>query len=107
MEKKIVLGYNPNLKIKEIQSILITHFPEYGLSVQTWGFNAPFVRLKKSFFVHAVVFIKQQPKKKRTIVGINGNMAPLAVYCFGLILHYILRGNFLNEVKDALEQELQ
>ena len=59
MEKKIVLGYNPNLKIKEIQSILITHFPEYGLSVQTWGFNAPFVRLKKSFFVQICELIHQ------------------------------------------------
>lgn len=107
MDKKIELGYNPEIQIEKIQKILKTHFPEYEQSVQTWGVNAPFVRLKKSFFVHAIVFIKHREKKQKTIIGINGNMAPFAAVCFGFILHYVLRGNFLNDVKDAFEQELR
>lgn len=107
MDKKIELGYTPDLNIEKIQKILGTHFPELEQSVQTWGVNAPFITLKKSFFVHAIVFVKQKPKKQKTVIGINGNMAPLAAACFGFILHYILRGNFLNEVRDALEQDLR
>lgn len=106
MDKKIELGYNPDIKIERIQKILEIHFPEYELSVQTWGINAPFIRLKKSFFVHALIFIKHSPQKQKTVIGINGNMSPFAVVMFGVILHYILRGSFLDDVKDILEQEL-
>lgn len=102
MDRTIELGYNPDVTIKHIQKVLSLHFPECDQSLQTWGVNAPFIRLKKSFFVHAIVFIKQNPKKQKTIIGINGNMAPMAVYLFGFLLHYLLRGSFLDEVKAAL-----
>lgn len=106
MDKKIELGYNPEITIKRIQKILSMHFPECKQSLQTWGVNAPFIRLKKSFFVHVFVFIKQKPKRQKTVVGLNGGMAPMAIVLFGFILHYILRGNFLDEVGEILEREL-
>lgn len=106
MDKKIILNFNPNIKIENLSEILKRRFPEYEQSVQTWGLNAPFIRLKKSMFVHAIVFIKHKEKKKQTIIGINGNMAPMAIYLFGFIFHYILRGDFLNNVEDAINQEL-
>lgn len=107
MDKKIEIGYNPEITIERIQKVLCMHFPEYNQSLQRWGVNAPFIRLKKSFFVHAVVFIKQKPKKQKTIIGINGNMAPVAFVLFGFILHYVLRGSFIDDVKQALEQEFR
>ena len=107
MDKKIELGYNSNITIERVQKILSMHFPECNQSLQTWGVNAPFIRLKKSFFVHAIVFIKQKPKKQKTIIGINGNMAPMAFALFGFIWHYGLRGSFIDDVKEAREQELR
>lgn len=107
MDKKIELGYNPEITIDRVKKVLSMHFPEYSQSTQTWGVNAPFIRLKKSFFVYAIVFVKHNPKKQKTIVGINGNMNPLAVVLFGFILHYVLRGSFLDDVKDVLERELR
>ena len=107
MDKKIELGYNPEITIERVQKILSIHFPECNQSLQTWGVNAPFMRLKKSIFVHAIVFIKHKPKKQKTIIGINGGMAPMSIVLFGTILHYVLRGSFIDDVKEALEQELR
>lgn len=101
MANMIELGYNPEITIEHVQTILKRRFPEYAQS-KSMGI----VCLKKSFFVHARIQVKHRPKKHKTCIWIDGHMAPLAVVLFGFILHYILRGSFLDDVKDALEQEL-
>ena len=85
MDKKIEIGYNPEITIERIQKVLCMHFPEYNQSLQTWGVNAPFIRLKKSFFVHAVVFIKQKPKKQKTIIGINGTSSVCVIWLYSTL----------------------
>ena len=101
MSKKIELEYNPNITIERVYQVLKNHFPECDQS-----FEGSFTRLKKSFFVHAIVSVKHAPKKQKTIIRIKGGMSFLAFYLFGFILHYMFRGRFLDEVKDALEPEL-
>lgn len=100
------MDYNPTMNIDRISEILTRRFPEYRQQIQTWGINAPFIRLKKSMFVYAIVFFKQRPKKNQTVIGINGNMAPLATFLFGFIFHYLMRGNFLDEVEIAIQNEI-
>ena len=59
------------------------------------------------FFVRAIVFIKQKENKGQTIIGINGGMDPFAAALFGFIFHYVLRGDFLNQVEEAIEEGLR
>ena len=105
MEKEIILDYMPELTLDRISDILKKRFPEYEQSKQCWCVQGPFLRLKKSLFVHACVFVKQQSQEKRTMIGINGNMSPWAVYCFGIVFHYLLRGSFLADVEKVLIEE--
>lgn len=107
MEKEIKLKYNPNITVEVISDILRRKYPEYEQSWQKVSIQGPFIRLKKSMFVHACIFVKQKPKKGITLIGINGNMSPLAILCFGFIFHYILRGSFLTDVQNAISEEIQ
>lgn len=106
MDKKMTLDYNPTISIGNIAEILTKRFPEYKQKKQTWGVNAPFIILEKSFFVRAIIFIKQRPKKHQTIIGINGGMSPIAFVLFGFFFHCLFRGNFLNEVYSSIQEEL-
>ena len=78
MDKKIVFNYLPELNIDDVEDIAIERFPECKIKRQTWGINSPFIIIRKGFFVRAIVFIKQKAKKGQSVVGINGNMDPLA-----------------------------
>lgn len=106
MDQKIEVAYDEKITLEKVKEILVQAFPEYKMSQQNWGMNAPFVRLKKSIFVHAIVFVKQKPKKNITRIGINGGMAPIAVALFGYVLHGILRGDFLVRVEEAIRKGL-
>lgn len=106
MEKEVKLGYNPEITLDVVSDILGRRFPEYEQSRQSWSVQGAFIRLKKSMFVHACIFVKHNQKKNRTVIGINGHMSILAIVCFGFILHYLLRGNFLSEVESAIEEEI-
>lgn len=57
-------------------------------------------------FVHAVVFVKQKEKEGITVIGINGTMSTMGIMLFGFIFHYLLRGSFLSDVADAIEEEV-
>ena len=107
MDPRIKINYLPSLTIDFIEKVAEENFPECKIKIQTWGINSPFVIIRKGFFVRAVVFIKQKEKKGQTLIGINGNMDPLAIYLFGFIFHYILRGDFLTQVKNAIEEGLK
>ena len=105
--QKIELGYKPQINVEMIQEILRTHIPEYNQTLQkTWKANQSIVTLKKSFFVHALVLVAQDYKKQKTIISIDGGMEAVAVVLFGFILHYVLRGSFIDDVKEILEREL-
>lgn len=104
MDKKIKLNYLPSLNIDDVEKIAEERFPECKIKRQNWGINAPFVIVRKGFFVRAIVFVKQKENKGQTIIGINGGMDPLAIYLFGVIFHYVLRGDFLSQVEEAMEE---
>ena len=106
MEKEIKLNYNPDITLEVVSDILRRKFPEYEQSWQKVSVQGPFIRLKKSMFVHACVFVKQKPKKGKTVIGINGHMSTLAIVCFGFIFHYLLRGSFLSDVANAISEEI-
>lgn len=107
MDKKIKIDYMESLNIDFIEEVAQEKFPECKIKCQTWGLNSPFVIIRKGFFVRAIVFIKQKEKKGQSVIGINGGMDPIAVVLFGFIFHYALRGDFLNEVKEAIEEGLK
>lgn len=106
MDKKIEIRYNKDITLQVISEILKKRFPEYDQSIQTFGVNAPFIRLKKSMFVHVMVFVKQKESKQKTIIGINGGMSSLGALLFGFLMHYIFRGTILNDVETAIKEEL-
>ena len=90
-----------------IEEIAQEKFPECKIKRQNWGINAPFVIIRKGFFVRAIVFIKQKENKGFTEIGINGGMDPLAIYLFGFLFHYVLRGDFLSQVEVSIEEGLR
>ena len=96
-----------NSNIDFIEEVAREKFPECKIKRQNWGFNSPFLIIRKGFFVRAIVIIKQKEKKGLSVIGINGGMDPLAFYLFGFIIHYVLRGDFLNQVKEAIEEGLK
>lgn len=106
MEKELKLKYNPNITLEVISDILRRRYPEYEQSWQRISIQGPFLRLKKSMFVHACIFVKQKPQKGITMIGINGHMSTLAIICFGFIFHYVLRGSFLTDVLNSIDEEL-
>ena len=57
--------------------------------------------------MRAIVFIKQKENKGFTEIGINGGMDPLAIYLFGFLFHYVLRGDFLSQVEESIEEGLR
>lgn len=107
MDKKIKIDYLPSLNIDFVEQVAEEKFPECKVKVQTWGINSPFVIIRKGFFVRAMVFIKQKENKGQTIIGINGGMDPFAAALFGFIFHYVLRGDFLSQVEEAMEEGLR
>lgn len=106
MDKKIKFNYLSSVSIDDVKNIAEESFPECRIKLQTWGVNSPFVIIRKGFFVRAIVFIKQKKNKDQTIIGINGGMDPIAGALFGFIFHYVLRGDFLGQVKESMEQGL-
>lgn len=107
MDKKIIIDYLESLNIDFVEEIALEKFPECSIKRQNWGINAPFVIIRKGFFVRAVVFINQKEKNGQSIIGINGGMDPLAFALFGFIFHYVLRGDFLCEVEDAMREGIK
>lgn len=104
----IELSYTPTITAEYIQQLLSIHFPECETIAprKAWKANTTFTVLEKSFFVHALVYVVQDPKKQKTTISVQGYMHPMAFVLFGYIVHFILRGRFLDEIIDVLKQEL-
>ena len=107
MDKKIKFNYLPSVSIDDVKRIAEEYFPECQIKLQTWGINSPFVIIRKGFFVRAMVFIKQKENKGQTIIGINGGLDPFAAALFGFIFHYVLRGDFLSQIQEAIENGIK
>ena len=107
MDKKIKFNYLPSVSIDDVEKIAEENFPECKIKLQTWGINSPFVIIRKGFFVRAIVFIKQKENKGQTIIGINGGMDPFAAALFGFIFHYVLRGDFMSQVEEAMKEGIK
>lgn len=107
MERKISINHAPSLSIDYLECVAKENFPECKVSVQKWGINSPFVIISKGFFVRAMVFIKQHEKEGQTLVGINGGTNPWAAALFGFIFYYVMRGDFINQVEDAMRKGLE
>ncbi len=106
MEKEVKIPPNPSVTLQTVSDILSRRFPEYEVTKPQWSVQGNYIRLKKSMFVHAAIFIKQKETNGITIIGINGMMSTMGIICFGFIFHYLLRGSFLSEVADVIEEEL-
>ena len=105
MEKSIKIPYNPSINLEIVANALYRRFPQYEQSAPQWSIQGNYIRVKKSFYVHATVFVKHKPKKGLTVIGVNGFYAPLAQLLGGPILHYLLRGTFISDVARAVEEE--
>ena len=106
MEKEVKIPLNPSVTLQSVSDILSLRFPECEVSKPQWSIQGNYIRLKKSMFVHAAVFVKQKEKEGITIIGINGMMSTMGSMLFGFIFHYLLRGSFLSDVADAIEEEV-
>lgn len=103
----IKFNYSPSINDDFFEEVAKVKFPKCQIKRQMWGMKIPFLIIRKGFFVRANISIKHKENKGQTIVGINGSMDTLALYFFGFIFHYILRGKFLNQVKEALLEALK
>lgn len=105
MEIELKLPYSPSISLDSISNILDNGFPECKI-VKERNKTGEFIRLKKTFFVHACIYISHNIEKEYTLVGIDGSMSNCAYYLFGSVFHYIYRGSFLIEIKHILEDTL-
>lgn len=101
---KFTLDYDPTIDYGVVEKILLERFPECSMSMAVF---ANCLQLKKNMFVYANVVIKQKPKQNQTIILVNGAMNSCAFYLFGVIIHYAIRGNFIKEVRETLQRDLQ
>lgn len=104
MEIEINIPYNPSVTLKKVQEVLDYSFPECRLSMESKN-DKTFLRLKKSPFVHACIFVWNDLKQGCTIIGIDGDTSKIVSFLFGISIHYIFRGSFLLDVKRALQDE--
>lgn len=105
MEIELKLPYTPQVSLDTISKILEKGYPECKL-VRERNTTGEFLRLKKTPFVHACVFISHDLESGYTLIGIDGSMSPFAYYLFGFVFHYIYRGSFLVDIKHVLEETL-
>lgn len=105
MEIELKLPYNPSVSLDSISNILASGFPECEI-VREHNITGDFLRLKKTYFVHACIYISHDKEKEYTLIGIDGSMSNSAYYFFGLVFHYIYRSSFLIEIKQMLEDSL-
>ena len=103
---KIKLDYDPTIDYAKLEKILNDRYPEYTTLKPSTPFRKH-LTLKKNIFVHAHVLIKQKSKKNQTIITVVGGMKRWTIYIFGVLIHYAIRGNFIKEVAETLQRDLQ
>ncbi len=104
---KITLDKGINVTPDIIADILKRKYPECTVNIQTWGIGAPFIILRKNFFVRVVATIKRK-KTGETEIKAQFGMDPLAWGLgFTFIIHLATRGDLQDEVIDTLERGLR
>ncbi len=103
MEIELKLPYNPSVSLDSIYNILGNSFPECE-NLREHSKSGEFLRLKKTHFVQACIFVSHDSDNGYTLIGIDGSMSGFARYLFGSVFHYIFRGSFLIEIKHVLEE---
>lgn len=98
---KFIFEYSPSLTYETIEEIFQKRYPEYKISNNYGRKN-----LCKSAYVRAGVLIKQRRRQGKTIVKVYGEMSKTAKVFFGFIIHYLLRGTFIDDVSAVLKEEL-
>ena len=104
---KITLDKGIDVTPDIIANILKRKYPESTVNIQTWGIGAPFIILRKNFFVRVVATIKRK-KTGETVIKAQSGMDPLAWGLgFPFIIHLATRGDLQDEVIDVLERNLR
>lgn len=105
MEIELKIPYSTTVSLDSITNILENGFPECK-TVRERNKTDEYIRLEKSLFVHACIYVSHDLEEGYTIIGIDGSMSNYAFYLFGFVFHYIFRGSFLIEIKQLLEDTL-
>lgn len=111
MDIEIKIPHTPSVNITTVWEILTRRFPECDIKGPKHSLKrslqGQYIVLKKSIFVEAFVLVQHKEQKGETIIGINGMMSTTGLIFFGLVFHYILRGSFLSDVANAIEEEIK
>ena len=102
------LVFEKGIKVTQdlVIEILKRWFPECTVSVQkTFGISMVIVR--KNCFVRVIVRLFNDKDTGGTKIGTTTGMDPLAQAFFGFIIHFIVRGNIEDEVREVLDRELR
>lgn len=103
MDKTIYFDYQKDLSLDFVVGVAKEKFPNCQIER-----HSRFVRIRKNMFVCANVFIDSKVKNNIPMsrIGINGGMDSCAGVLLGFIWHFILRGDFLAQVKTELQDAL-
>lgn len=113
---KIKLRYNPKVTPEFIEQVAKKNFPECKTK-QHWGIPARYVFVRQNSFVQANIMVLHNASKDRTKIRITMGMKPttitLLIILFGfgaligIIIHYVKRGDFGQQVEDAIRDGLR
>lgn len=104
MEIEIKLPYSTFVSIDSVFKVLEYNFPECKLE-KVSSHSGEFICLEKTLYVQAHIYVFHDKDKDSTIIGIEGSTSKLANFLLGEFFHYLFRGTFLNDVRNALEEE--
>lgn len=103
------INYTESFDYKSIANICREQFPDYMVISRHWVWRhlLPGVKVKKSFCVSARIYVNHNPKRGKTQITLYGNCDFLAFCLGGVIWHYLVRGDFLNTIKEGLIRGLK
>ena len=107
----LVFNKECNVTKDIVVDILKRRFPECTISVQKPLLGTLLVIVRKSAFVRVNVGIRTDKKTGEVKIGTSTNMDTWAMVLLGwipaIIIHFIVRGDIENEVREILDKNLR
>lgn len=106
---KINLGYTPKVTLNFLESVAKENFPECEIH-QHWGIPTRYIFIRQNKYVQANVIVRHNKSANKTRITINMGIKPSTQYWLGLIaliIHYNRRGDFGDQVEDAIRDALR
>lgn len=104
--KQIELQYTDEVNVDMLESIVRRYFSDKQIKRQNWGVNAPFLRIKMSFWIEVIVAISRKEGKNKTVVLVNDGYTMGAWLLLGWPAYFMFKKNHRENVMNAIRAEL-